>query len=224
VQIGTRDDEEKPKFAGLRPGQKMDTIELADALELFKLPRALGETAEGEEVSANIGRFGPYVRYGKKYVSLKPEDDPFSITLERALELVKEKKEADANRLIKEFEAQGISVLNGRYGPYITDGNKNARIPKDVDPASLTLEQCQEAIEKAPARRGRKKAGAKKKAGKKTTAKKAPTKKKATKKKTAKKKVAAKKKTATRKKPAARKTATPGKTAGGPSAALDAGD
>ncbi len=229
VQIGTREDEEKPKFAGLRPGQKMDTIELADALELFKLPRALGETAEGEEVSTNIGRFGPYVRYGKKYVSLKPEDDPFSITLERALELVKEKKEADANRLIKEFEAQGISVLNGRYGPYITDGNKNARIPKDVDPASLTLEQCQEAIEKAPARRGRKKAGAKKKASSKTTAKKAPAKKKAAKKKTAgkkgtRKKAAVKKKTATPKKSTARKTTTPGKTSGGPSVALDAGD
>jgi len=224
VQIGTRDDEEKPKFAGLRPGQKMDTIELADALELFKLPRALGETAEGEEVSTNIGRFGPYVRYGKKYVSLKPEDDPFSITLERALELVKEKKEADANRIIKEFEAQGISVLNGRYGPYITDGNKNARIAKDVDPASLTLEQCQEAIEKAPARRGRKKAGAKKKASSKTTAKKAPAKKKAAGKKVAKKKATAKKKPATRKKSSAGKTTTPGKTSGGPSVALDAGD
>ena len=197
VQIGTRDDEEKPKFAGLRPGQKMDTIELADALELFKLPRALGETAEGEEVSTNIGRFGPYVRYGKKYVSLKPEDDPFSITLERALELVKEKKEADANRIIKEFEAQGISVLNGRYGPYITDGNKNARIPKDVDPASLTLEQCQEAIEKAPARRGRKKAGAKKKASSKTTAKKAPAKKKAAEEESSRRKSRAKKKPAT---------------------------
>ncbi|MGB5621493.1 MAG: DNA topoisomerase I [Gammaproteobacteria bacterium] len=224
VQIGTRDDEEKPKFAGLRPGQKMDNIELADALELFKLPRALGETAEGEEVSTNIGRFGPYVRYGKKYVSLKPEDDPFSITLERALELVREKKEADANRIIKEFEAQGISVLNGRYGPYITDGNKNARIPKDVDPASLTLEQCQEAIEKAPARRGRKKAGAKKKAAKKTRAKKTSAKKAPTRKKAARKKAAAKKKTAARKKTPAGKAATPSKTAGGPSVALDAGD
>ncbi|MGD8976839.1 MAG: DNA topoisomerase I [Gammaproteobacteria bacterium] len=227
VQIGTRDDEEKPKFAGLRPGQKMDTIELPEALELFKLPRALGETAEGEDVSTNIGRFGPYVRYGKKYVSLKADDDPFTITLERALELIREKKEADANRTIKEFEAEGILVLNGRYGPYITDGNKNARIPKDVDPASLTLEQCQEAIEKAPARRGRKKAAAKKKtrtkktAAKKTAAKKTPARKKAVRKKTAKKK--ASKKKAAPKKSAPRKTAAL-KDSGGPAAAADAGD
>ena len=228
VQIGTRDDDEKPKFAGLRPGQKMDTIELPEALELFKLPRALGETAEGEDVSTNIGRFGPYVRYGKKYVSLKADDDPFTITLERALELIREKKEADANRIIKEFEAEGILVLNGRYGPYITDGNKNARIPKDVDPASLTLEQCQEAIEKAPARRGRKKAAAKKKARtKKTAAKKTPARKKAARKKSAKKKPSKKKAAATKKaapaKSAPRETSAL-KGSGGSSAAADAGD
>jgi DNA topoisomerase-1 len=226
VQIGTRDDEEKPKFAGLRPGQKMDTIELAEALELFKLPRELGQTAEGESISTNIGRFGPYVRYGKKYVSLKADDDPFTITLDRALELIKEKKEADANRIIKEFEAEGILVLNGRYGPYITDGNKNARIPKDVDPASLTLEQCQEAIEKAPARRGRKKAASKKKS--KAAKKKAPAKKKAAKKKTAGKKSTARKaptrKKAASGKSATRKTATAAKRPSGPSAAADMGD
>ncbi len=211
VQIGTRDDEDKPKFAGLRPGQKMDTIELAEALELFKLPRVLGETAEGEEVSANIGRFGPYVRYGKKYVSLKKDDDPFTVGLERALELISEKKEADANRTIKEFEAEGIRVLNGRYGPYITDGNKNAKVPKDTDPATLTLAQCQEAIEKAPARRG-KKAAKKKASRKKTTATKAGAKKKTGKKTTRKK--AAKKKPATRKKTSARKPSA-GKTRAG---------
>jgi len=211
VQIGTRDDEDKPKFAGLRPGQKMETIELAEALELFKLPRVLGETAEGEEVSANIGRFGPYVRYGKKYVSLKKDDDPFTVGLERALELIREKKEADANRTIKEFEAEGIRVLNGRYGPYITDGNKNAKVPKDTDPATLTLEQCQEAIEKAPARRG-KKAAKKKAAKKKTTTTRAGAKKK-TGKKTARKK-AAKKKPAANKKTSARKAST-GKTRAG---------
>ncbi|MDX1519579.1 MAG: DNA topoisomerase, partial [Gammaproteobacteria bacterium] len=156
VQIGTRDDEEKPRFAGLRNGQRIDTITLEEALELFKLPRDLGHTKEGEEVSANIGRFGPYVRYGKKFVSLKKEDDPHTITLERALELIAEKKKADAEKEIKIFEKEGISILNGRYGPYITDGNKNAKIPKDREPASLTLEESQTLLAEAPARRRRK--------------------------------------------------------------------
>jgi DNA topoisomerase-1 len=192
VQIGTKDDEDKPRFAGLLPGQKMDSIELEEALLLFRLPRLLGETPEGEEVAANIGRFGPYIRYGKKFASLTPEDDPYTVSLERALEIVREKKIADANRLITEFEGTDIVVLNGRYGPYITDGKRNAKIPQDREPSSLTLEECQELIEKAPVRRGRKKkAGAKKKtAKKKTTArkttssrKKAPAKKRARKKK-----------------------------------------
>jgi len=140
VQIGTREDEDKPRFAGLRPGQKMDSITLEDALELFKLPRELGESPAGEQISANIGRFGPYIKYDSQFVSLKVKegDDPFTVTLERALELVAEKKEFDANREIKVFEGTDIKVLRGRYGPYITDGIKNARIPKDVeDPASL---------------------------------------------------------------------------------------
>ncbi|UCC14076.1 MAG: DNA topoisomerase I [Gammaproteobacteria bacterium] len=176
VQIGRREDEEKPKFAGLRPGQKMEAITLEDALELFKLPRALGETPEGEEVSANIGRYGPYIRYGKKFVSLPADDDPYTVTLERALVLIAEKKTADANRLIREFEEDGIKILNGRYGPYITDGKKNARIPKDREPGSLSLEECKEALEKAPARGARRKKAATKK---KATAKKKTTRKKA---------------------------------------------
>jgi len=154
VQIGTKDDEEKPRFAGLRPGQKMDGLILADAMELFKLPRTLGQTAEGETVVANVGRFGPYVKYGSKYVSLK-EDDPYTVTLERALEVIRLKKEADANRIIRDFGVDGIQVLNGRYGPYVTDGKKNAKIPKDRDPKSLTLEECRVLIEQAPARGGR---------------------------------------------------------------------
>lgn len=196
AQIGTKDDEDKPKFAGLRPGQKMNQITLEDALELFKLPRTLGETDEDGEIVAAIGRFGPYIRYGSKFVSLKKEDDPYTVTLDRALELVAEKKAADAAKFIKEFKEEGISVLNGRYGPYVTDGNKNAKIPKDVEPASLTLEQCQKMIEEAPESRGR---WGKKKASKKTAKKveKKVAKKKATKKK-AKKKVA-KKKTAKKK-------------------------
>jgi DNA topoisomerase-1 len=160
AQIGTKDDAEKPKFAGLRPGQKMSSITLAEALELFKLPRKLGVTAEGEPVSANVGRFGPYVQYGKKYASLK-QDDPYAITLERALEVIREKQIADANRLILDFPEAGIQVLNGRYGPYITDKQRNARMPKDRDPKSLTLAECQSLLAAAPPRgkggfRGRK--------------------------------------------------------------------
>ena len=165
VQIGTKEDEDKPKFAGLRPGQKMDTITLDVALDLFKLPRELGMTAEGEPVSANIGRFGPYVRYesnaptpdGKKkaqFVSIRG-DDPYTITLERALQLIAEKKIADANKLIRDFPDVDIQVLNGRYGPYVTDKKKNAKIPKDRVPKELTLEECQALLAAAPERRAR---------------------------------------------------------------------
>ena len=156
VQIGTKDDVEKPRFAGLRPGQKMDTIQLADAFELFKLPRTLGTTAAGETVLTAIGRFGPYVKYGAKYVSLK-EDDPYTVTLERALEVIQAKTIADANRIIQDFAAEKIQVLNGRYGPYITDAAKNARVPKGRDPKTLTLEECQALLAAAPAKgtRGR---------------------------------------------------------------------
>ena len=198
VQIGTREDEDKPLFAGLRPGQKMDSITLEEALELFKLPRELGESPEGEQISTNIGRFGPYIKYDNKFVSLKVKegDDPYTITLERALELVAEKKEFDANREIKIFEGTDIKILRGRYGPYITDGVKNARIPKDVeDPVSLDLPTCEELIEKAPFPKSRrKKAAVKKKA--------APAKKKAGRKKTVKKKATAKKSAAKKPSPA----------------------
>jgi DNA topoisomerase I len=151
VQIGTKDDVEKPRFAGLRPGQKMDAITLADAMELFKLPRALGQTAAGEDIVANIGRFGPYVKYGSKYVSLK-EDDPYTVTLERALEVIRLKQEADANRIIADFGVDNIQVLNGRYGPYITDGKKNAKVPKDREPKSVTLEESRALLAQAPER------------------------------------------------------------------------
>ncbi len=190
VQIGTKDDEEKPKFAGLRPGQKMTDIDLQTAMELFKLPRKLGETEDGLPVSASVGRFGPYIRYGDKYVSMK-EDDPYTVELPRALELVAEKILADANRIILDFEEQGIQVLNGRYGPYITNKEKNARVPKDREPKSLTIEECIELLAAAPVRgrRGKKKV-AKKKVAKKTAKKKAAKKKarKPAKKKAAKKK------------------------------------
>jgi DNA topoisomerase-1 len=166
VQIGTKDDADKPRFAGLRPGQKMDAITHAQAIELFKLPRKLGATAAGEEITTNVGRFGPYVKYGAKYVSLKI-DDPYEITPERALEVIREKEIADANRLIVDFPDAGIQVLNGRYGPYITDKERNAKIPKDKEPKSLTLEECQTLLAAAPLRtfgkwgRGRKGANGK---------------------------------------------------------------
>ena len=169
VQIGTRDDADKPRFAGLRPGQKVDSITHAEALELFKLPRKLGATPQGEEISANVGRFGPYVKYGSKYVSLK-SDDPYTISPERALEVIREKQLADANRLILDFPESAIQVLNGRFGPYITDKARNAKIPKDLDPKSLSLSECQALLAAAPLRSfgkwgrkgGKSKAGSKK--------------------------------------------------------------
>ena len=195
VQIGTKDDETKPRFAGLRPGQRMDEIELDEALALFQLPRELGETPDGEPVLANIGPYGPYIKFGKKYASLPETDDVYTVELPRALEVIEEKKKADANRIIQEFEEEGIRVLNGRFGPYVTDGNKNAKVPKDREPKELTLPECRELIANAPERRrGRKKFG--KKAAKKTASatntKKATTKK-AAKKKTSKKKAGKKK-------------------------------
>jgi len=210
VQIGTREDEEKPKFAGLRPGQRMNTITLDEAIQLFDLPRKLGETPEGEKIVANIGRFGPYLKYDTKFVSLK-EDDPYTVTLERALEIVAEKKIADANKLVKAFEGTEVQILNGRWGAYITDGNKNAKIPKELKetPAAIDLETCLKLLEEAPERRGRgkKKAAAKvesKKKAKATAKKKATTKKKSKKKSAASKKAAAKKRAAA----AAKKKAT----------------
>jgi len=156
AQIGTREDEEKPKFASLRPHQRMDTITLPDALELFLLPRVVGQTDDGHPIKVAIGRFGPYVQFApKKYASLKADDDPYTITLERARELIREKLAIDANRIIREFPEASIQVLNGRYGPYVTDGKRNGRIPKDRDPKSLTLEECKALLEAAPPRRGR---------------------------------------------------------------------
>ncbi|MEY4762795.1 MAG: hypothetical protein RLZZ200_2651 [Pseudomonadota bacterium] len=210
VQAGTKDDEEKPKWAGLRPGQKMDTITLAEALELFQLPRTLGKTAEGDTVTVAIGRFGPYVKYGSKYVSLKEPDDPYKVTLDRAIEVIEAKKLADANRTIIDFGVDDIQVLNGRYGPYITDKARNARIPKDRDPKTLTLEECRALLEAAPVRPARGRFGrgaAKGKAAVKAKAAKAEAP--APKAKVAKKKAAPKKKkkSAARKKAPAKKAA-----------------
>ncbi|MBS0458386.1 MAG: DNA topoisomerase I [Proteobacteria bacterium] len=207
AQIGRKEDEEKPRFASLRPGQSLHTIGLEDALALFLLPRTLGED-HGEPVSVAIGRFGPFAKRGATYASLGKDDDPYTIGFERALHLIREREAFLANRLIKKFDGSPIEVLNGRYGPYITDGEKNGKIPKDREPASLTQAECEEILAKAPARpaRGRfARKGAVAKApakaakrvaepkpavAKKSTAKKAPAKK--TAKKTAAKKAASK--------------------------------
>ena len=194
VQIGHRDDEDKPQFAGLLPGQKLDKITFEEAMELFKLPRTLGETEEGEKVSTNIGRFGSYVRYDNKFVSIKKDfpATPYDISLEQALEIIKEKKIADANKIIHTFE-DGIQILNGRWGPYVTDGKKNGKIVKGTDPKSLSHEDCIEILAKTPDKKSRFKKKTKKKVAKKKTTKKKVAKKKVTKKKRAKKKTTKKK-------------------------------
>jgi DNA topoisomerase-1 len=173
VQIGQAEDEEKPKFASLLKGQSIETISLEEALELFKLPRTLGEF-EGKEIQAAIGRFGPYVRWGSLFASLKKNegDDPFTIELDRAIELVKEKQEQEKNKYIKTFdEDKDVQVLNGRYGPYIKIGRKNFKIPKDKKPEELTLEECRQIAEAAPAKKGGRKSSKSSKSKPKTKSK-----------------------------------------------------
>lgn len=134
----------------------METIELEDALELFKLPRVLGDF-EGEEVKANIGRYGPYVQHAGKFYSLGKEQDPHTVTLEEAGEVIRVKREEDKNKYIKEFEEEGIQVLNGRYGPYIKQGRKNFKIPAKFKAEELTLEECREIITSTPVRKRKRK-------------------------------------------------------------------
>ena len=155
AQIGSAGDEDKPNFASLRRDQRVNTITLEEAVALFELPRELGATPDGEPVQTNIGRFGPYVKYGSKFVSLKPDDDPHTLDLARAIEIIADKKRVDAQRQIKEFEGGAIRILNGRYGPYLTDGKKNARVPKGRDPALIELDEAKRLIEAAPLRRAR---------------------------------------------------------------------
>jgi len=149
AQLGKRDDEKKPKYAGLLPDQQLETITLEEALMLFILPRILGEY-ENQEVKANIGRYGPYVQHGKIFVSIKDNYDPYTITLEEAIKIIEEKRKEAAERTIQIFEGNDIQVLKGRYGPYIKTGDRNVRIPKDKDPKQLTLEECQQIIETTP--------------------------------------------------------------------------
>lgn len=210
VQLGDGENDEKPTFASLRPGQKMDTLKLDEALELFKLPRKLGEMPEsysataadgtefrvekGQTLIAKQGPFGPYLEYGEKLYAPIKGYDPLSISLDEAVVLVEAKVQADADKIVRSFAGTDVKILNGRWGPYITDTSTkvNAKIAKTEDPNELTLEECQKRLAEAPPpkRRGRaaakkpaaKKAPAKKTAAKKTTTKKTTTKKAPTKK------------------------------------------
>ncbi|AGR78423.1 DNA topoisomerase I [Aliarcobacter butzleri 7h1h] len=175
VQIGTKDDEEKPKFVAIPDNLNMDTITLEEALFLFNLPRVVGNTENGDEIKANIGRFGPYLQVKTKFYSLKT-DDPYTIDLNRALEIIKDIDEAKEKSTIKTFDKEKIQILIGQYGPYIKQGRKNFKIPKGKNAEDLTLEECLEIIEKDS-----------KGSTKRTTTKKSATEKKTTVKKTTKK-------------------------------------
>ena len=159
VQIGSASDEEKPRFAQMKPGQTLETITLEEALGLFSLPRTLGEY-EGATVTIGAGRFGPYIKHGNAYVTLPKTHDPLTVTLEEATALIEEKQKAEAQRVIKKFEAEPeLQVLNGRFGPYIAYKGSNYKLPKNVTPAELSLEECMEIVNKqqeggkAPAKR-----------------------------------------------------------------------
>jgi DNA topoisomerase-1 len=152
VQIGETNAEEKPRYARLRNGQYLETITFEEAMDLFKLPKKLGKY-EDEEVTVAIGRFGPYVQHQSKFYSLiKGIDDPYTVTLERAIEIIGDKREKDKNKIIKTFESNGtLQVLNGRWGPYISYNKENYKIPKDKEPNALTLDDCLAIIQKGAA-------------------------------------------------------------------------
>lgn len=158
LQLGSQEDEEKPEFAPLPKGAKIETVTLEQALEAFKLPRLIGETPDGLAIRANVGRFGPFIQIGTKtktskplYVSLK-EDDPHDISLEKALALYEAKLQAEAEKNIADF-GDGIKILNGRFGAYITNGVKNVKVPKDTPPTEITHEQAKKIIAEAPVRK-----------------------------------------------------------------------
>ena len=152
LQLGSSDDKaDKPQFAPLPKGTKIETVTLEQALHAFELPRLVGQTEDGQDIKANVGRFGPYIQIGKLYVSLK-DIDPREVTQGQARELYAAKLKAEAEKNIADF-GDGIKVLNGRFGPYVTDGNKNAKIPKDTDPKTITRDQAVELLANAPQKR-----------------------------------------------------------------------
>ena len=146
VQIGQAEDEEKPQFASLQKDQRMETITLEEAMELFKLPRTIGEFEE-KTITVGVGRFGPYVKHNGVYVSIPKTFDPLKIDLEGCVTLIEKKREEERNRVIKSFDSENIQVLNGRYGPYINKEGLNYRIPKSTDPTTLTVDDCLKLIE-----------------------------------------------------------------------------
>lgn len=154
LQMGETEDEEKPKFASLMKDQSITKITLEEALKMFDLPREIGKDENGEVVIAQIGRFGPYVRHEKTFASIT-EDELFTINLEEALHRIEDKKNKKNKNLIKEFDGSDVKVMNGRFGPYVTNGKVNAKIPKDVTPEDITLEAADELIAKAPAKKKR---------------------------------------------------------------------
>ncbi len=179
VQIGTKEDTDKPRFASLRANQRIDTITLDQALALFTLPRLIGNLPNGEEVAVNIGRFGPYVRHGSSFVSLKKDDDPYTIELPRAIELIEQKAAALEAATIKIFGETGIRIVKGRFGPYITDGKRRARMPKGREAESLSVFECEAYLEEQNppvTKKGAKKSAGKKAAGDKPATDKAPAK------------------------------------------------
>lgn len=153
LQLGDTESEEKPQFAPMPAGARLETVTLEQALQAFTLPRVVGQTEDGQDIKANIGRFGPYIQVDKLYVSIKPLD-PHTITLDEARQLYADKLKAEAEKNIADF-GDGIKVLNGRYGPYITDGKKNAKIPKDTEPKTITHEQAKELLDAAPTKKAR---------------------------------------------------------------------
>jgi DNA topoisomerase-1 len=167
AQIGVATDDEKPLFASLRKNQSIETITLEEVLDLFKLPRNLGQYEE-KDVKVAVGRFGPYIQHDGKFVSLPKEEDPMIVSLERAIELIEQKREEDKNRLIKSFEEEPeLQILNGRFGPYIVYKKKNYKIPKTVEAKDLTIEDCKKYIEQDQKGSGRKSVSTKNKRTKK---------------------------------------------------------
>ena len=152
LQLGTSEDADKPQFAPLPRGAKIETVTLEQALEAFKLPRLIGQTTDGQDIKANVGRFGPYIQVGKLFVSIK-DHDPRDITLDDARALYDAKLKAEAEKTIADYGA--VKILNGRFGPYITDGKKNAKIPKDTDPKTIDEKQAKKLLAEAPAKKGR---------------------------------------------------------------------
>jgi DNA topoisomerase-1 len=159
VQVGESDDTDKPLYASLRAGQSIETISLEEALELFKLPKKVGQF-EDKDMTVAIGKFGPYIRHDGAFYSLPKDVDPLDVAEDQAIEIIIDKRKRDSERVIKTFaEAPDVKILNGRWGPYIEFGKQNVKIPKDKDPAALTYEECKalaDAEAKAPKKPGAK--------------------------------------------------------------------